>query len=392
MNITSRSRVQAFLDCPRKGWWLYEAPSNGLVKGWERHALNLFYATGIATHKGVENRLKGIDAKPAYDEAVAWYMEECARRGLDVEVPEDQLYTVREQAALVEAMLWGWERVRLPRILEEWEILEVEVEEVTPLSDDLTLAGRADVVARRRMDGRVFVWNFKTTGQPGARWYEGFEYDAQLLTEALAVERRMGEQVAGVVIEGFVKGQRVAIDADGHEVRGDEQASQRPIVRYIQRSPLIYGWKVDANPPLSQAVYDYQSSRKAGWHRFPVWDDPQWDVERWVNWLPAEVVEQQFVSVPPIMGGQGRTDSLVKQIIGIENRAKHRINQVARVVSDADELDLLFPQNFSKCLWPTKCQCFDLCHTPGVAENPAGSGIYQPRTANHPIELGTPEK
>ncbi len=405
MKITTRSRNQAFLDCARKGYLGYEAPNDtdGGVKGWERRALNIFLATGIYTHQVIELRLKGASMKEAIQQAITEYFAEASSRGLECEVADDSNYAIFEQAAMIEAFGWGFERVWIPRMEAEWEWTPemVEMELTTPLSDDLMLASRIDLVARRKLDGRLFEWNFKTVGQAGDKWYQGFEHDAQIMTETLAYERNFGEKVAGVNILGFVKGNRVGVDAEGHEVRGDEQKSMRPIVRYIQRSPLIYGWKFDGNPPLEPASYDYVSSRKKGWHRFPVWQEDAFrevcaenvtiageknvsiremsPIEWWVKWLPLEVVEQNFASVPPVMRDDESVQNHVVQIIGMEER-------IASGVVDEIGVDHAFPMNHRNCIWPVRCQFYDACYTAGVGDDPVGSGLYQPRTANHPIE------
>ena len=394
IGITTRSRNQAYLDCPRKGFLQYDAPNGSAgVRGWERRALNIFLSTGSYTHRVLELRLKGRAMAEVIPEVLRDYFAECSSRGLECELPDDSNYTIFEQAALVEAFGWGFERVWMPRLVEEYEWTPemVEMELTTPLSDDLLLASRIDLVARRKLDGRLFEWNFKTVGQAGEKWYQGFEHDAQILTETLAYERNLGEKVDGVNILGLVKGNRVAVDAEGHEVRGDEQKERRPIARYIQRSPLIYGWKFDGNPPLEPAAYDYVSSRKKGWHRFAVWQEdfpflaPENEgmspIQYWTYWLPLEVVEQSFASVPPIMRDDTSIENHVVQIVGMEDC-------IRKGLEDEHGIDYSFPQNHRACIWPVRCGMYDMCYTAGVSDDPVGSGLYQPRTANHPIEEG----
>lgn len=380
MITTSRSAVACYQACPRRRYWQYEAPNGTSTPGWERRRLALPLATGIYVHEGLERALKGESPTEAAGHARAAYMAEVVARSLAVEEGTDEQAVVEEQGAHVEALVLAWCRVRLPKWNDEYEVVEVEVEDRVPLSEDVTLAVRADVIVRRKYDHRMFVVNFKTVAQADERWIKSWEVDMQLMTELLAAERRHGATFGGVIIEGLVKGRRMP-----------EKDNVGTVTGYRDSTPLLYGYKCDANPPFTNGEYAWEYTRRKGWYRFPVWKEgfpiatpdrftSAFALDYWINWLPEEVVEGCFTIVPPIMRDEARIQSKVAQIVAMESDIESGLRQVT---INGASLDDWFPQNESECLWPSKCACFDLCFTSNVADDPGGSGLYQPRRDHH---------
>ncbi len=407
--ITSRSAVSTFQNCPRKRYWQYEAENGTATRGWERRAMSIPLSTGIYTHKGIEALLRQVIEGRAHDinEAVhvgtSAYLKEVTQRGLAVEADSNAQAVIEEQCAQIEATGRAWDRVRLPRWLETYEVIEVESEDRIALSDDVTLAVRADAVVRRKTDSRFFVVNFKTVANPDERWLKSWEVDMQLMTELLAAERRHGKVFGGVIIEGLVKGARVKVGADLREVRG----SEKEVVGYIDRSPLLYGFKTDADPPLRALEYQWESTTRKGWYKFRTWredfgvsikfrrNDPvEGDfcansLDYWVNWLPEEVLENLFVTVPPIMRNELMIESKVRQIISQEmliRQGNHALTVLKDREAQAEMLDISFPQHEGECYWPSQCPCFQLCWEAQTGTDPGGSGLYQARTDHHAVK------
>lgn len=378
--ITSRSAVSTYQQCNRRRYWAYEAPNGTATPGWERRKLAIPLVTGIYVHEGLEHALKGEAPTTAAGHAKAAYLTEVAGRGLAVEEGTDEAAVIEEQAAHIEALVLAWCRVRLPKWQEEYEVIEVEVEDRVELSEDVTLAVRADAIVRRKYDHRMFVVNFKTVAQADERWLRGWEVDMQLMTELLAAERRHGHVFGGVIIEGLIKGRRMP-----------EKDNVGTVTGYRDTTPLLYGYKVDANPPLQPPEYGWEYTRRKGWYRFPVWKESwatsipgQSALDYWINWLPAEVVEAQFTVVPPIMRDEARIESKVRQIVGIEED----IAAGLRMVDQEGMLDRYFPQNEHSCVYPSRCAMYDLCFTSNVSDDPSGSGLYQPRKDHHALVGG----
>ena len=362
-------------------------------------------STGIYTHKGIEILLRQViageptDVTAAVRHACGEYSAEVDERGIAVEVDSNAQDVIEEQRAHIEAMILAWARVRLPRWLESYEIIEVETEDRIELSDDVTLAVRADAVVRRKADDRMFVVNFKTVGNPDERWMRSWEVDMQLMTELLAAERRHGKVFGGVIIEGLVKGARVKVGHDLREVRD----ANKEVAGYIDRSPLLYGFKCDADPPLRALEYQWESTTRKGWYKFRTWkeDFPQTSqefrsgdtvgrLEYWVNWLPEECLENLFVTVPPIMRNEGMIESKVRQIIAMERNIARAHELLDVVVNEpgnhAAVLDAMMPQHEGECHWPSKCSCYELCWEAQTSDDPGGSGLYQARKDHHAVK------
>lgn len=376
--ITTRSKYVSWLQCQRKRYWEYEAPNSGGTRGWERKALALPLATGRHMHKIIEGLLsgQGEQADEVIRAEVLSYLAEAEARGIDSEVTDDQLFVMQEQAALLEALGWAYARVRLPRILEAYEVVDVEREEFTLLSGDVGLQSRCDAILRRRSDGYLFIYNPKTVSSVDHRWRAQWEVDTQIMTETLAVERRLGEKVWGVLIDGIIKGSRVDVTADFKECRGEAAVAHR-----INRTRLLWGYRCDANPPLQpKPLFDWEGTTRKGWRKFPVWQANDLPgegspVRRWLSFLPVEVLEQSFLTMEPVMRDDEAMESAVRQIVSAER-------QIAGAI-DFHMLDEHFPQNTHACNYPLRCPMYDLCWLKGAAADPEAVG-YQPRVSNHP--------
>lgn len=408
------------------------------TRGWERQRLSLPLSTGGWSHKiaqgllllqvisaswqigsdGLVARLAAslsdwckdlelegqkvpTNAPEAIMACVEGYKAEVRQRGLDLgltmdgQLPEERFVerTIAEQSALLEAFGWAYQRVRVPRLLEEYEIIGIEQEEFTLLSGDVGLQSRCDAVLRRRADQRLFIYNLKTSGNPDKRWHDQFEVDSQLMTETLAVERRLGERVYGVVIDGFDKGVRVEMDFQTLKERPKDGSEKW----YGQRSRLIYGYKCE-DIPGRPTLYDYEGTTRKGWGKFAVWEEEfpfahvgemknyLSPVQYWVNWLPIEQVEAAFITLPAIMRSDRAVESAVRQIVSVEKDIRERRDRIELFEISQALLDEEFPQNFRSCVYATRCQYFGLCHE-GGADDPASNG-FVPRKSNHPsLEL-----
>lgn len=419
--VTSRSAYVAYLRCPRLRYWLYEAENGTGTRGWDRQAQAIPLSTGIWCHAVAQGLLlaarqnalgavlsvryirDAVDPQPVPQDAATVilgakeaYLAEVADRGLELGAEGDtaQSWIAQEQAALLEAFGWAFQRVVLPRLLETYELIDVEREERTLLAGDVTLASRCDAVLRRREDGKLFVWNLKTGGRVKEQaWQAQWLYDTQVTTETLAVERRLGEKVWGVLIEGFDTGARVDCYSDTlKEVREGTRREGVPIVR-CQRSRLLYGYKCE-DVPGRPTLYDWEGTTRKGWGRFAVYDEKfaqaiglvvgetrvatgMSPVEYWVNWLPVEVVAAQFVPLEPILTNDRTIAAKTEQIVATE----HVIHGLRRELEKGfDTLDSAFPQNNGyECL---RCGAKDLCWLEGAAADPAGAG-YVPRKDHH---------
>lgn len=349
---TSRDAHAFTMLCPRKRWLQYEAPNGSGGHGWRRKRLSMSDLTEKWTQAGIRLMLQGADGAVAA--AINGYLDEARERGLELEDGVDQESAITEQAALVEGLLCAFHRVRLPLWSRNYDILEVGTKDVTSLSEGVSLKSRNDALVRRRADNKLFVVNWEVVSNVGDWWYGGPEKGIPLLVDTLGIERRIGQQVSGVMVEALIKGARHAIK--------DHLGTRR------ETSPLIYGYKASGIP----VVYDCKY-RRGDWIRFKVWEEDfgaESPVAFWVNWLPDETLEPLFASVT-IERNQQHIKSFVTQMVSSELRVHEQRDAVAA----GRLLDVAFPQNVQAC---HDCPMHDLCWTPGVADDPAASGLYIP--------------
>lgn len=408
--ITTGSAFSSWLRCNRLRYWQYERLNPDGSHGLERKSLSMPLSTGGWCHKVLQGFLQttmGVvmqaeAQRVVIETAIQGYLEEVNKHGLELDVDlsdassEPLLRTIAEQAALIEAFGWAYLRVRLPQLLQEYEVVGVEQEEFTLLSGDVGLQSRCDAILRRKADQRLFIYNLKTSSNPhDSRFEAGFQVNQQIMTETLAVERRLGERVYGVIIDAFDKGSRVRMWWDNlKEIRDDTKPQFEGARKWEgQRNRLLYGYKMDEGVlPGVKAMYDWAGTTKKGWRKFSVWENDfgdailmqgQTPVEAWVNWLPPEVVQAQFRTLEPIMRNDQAVESKVRQMVSGEQRIRDYHDLV-----EADEsgcaLDQYFPQNEHSCVYPSRCPMYDLCHSPGAPENPEAFG-FQPRVSNHPL-------
>ena len=384
-HVFSTSAAKAYLDCPRKRWLQYHAPNGTATGGLERTVMSVALSTGIYVHNGLASLLQENALEDVIDNVLADYYEECHARRLEVEAGSEWTYTMDEQAALIEAQLRGAAIVLLPRLLADYDVIDIEREETVQMASTITFMSRADAVLRRKTDKALFVLNWKTVGGAGDWWAKRFEYDVQTLSECVGIEQRLGERVAGVLIVGLDKGKRMP---------PSDREKEMGVTQYRQASPLIYGYKTDANPPATRAMYQVDYTRAKGWKRFPVWDDPDgMTVKRWIDdVVPRETLEAQFVQLPPIMRQDAHVDAWRRQTLAREARIERDVRVMKEHIdNDYPEtpfvLDALFEQNSDACVRFGPCPMLSICWDAQVATDPIGSGLFRARRPHHSYEV-----
>lgn len=404
--ITDRSRIETYHKCPRARWWGYEYGNRGL----QRISLSLDLHIGICTHDILHDIMEMAKAHnftdTALDTAIATHLatfESAIRtRGLALELDSGYEQQADGSIAVNSGLLdlyiavyssWirqsttAWTAVRLPRLLEEYEIVETEHEEELLLGNgSIMLLGRLDALLRRKLDGQLFVLNFKTVGEPNEWWREQWPLDMQLISEPLEVEARLGQPIAGVLIEGLVKGgKRLQYPPDSGN--------------WWINSPLIWMWKKDAAAPFP-AEYaakfewtgdDGKNHRLGkGWHKQPAWSDSNMSLREWLNWLyehEFDLLQSQFVSLPPILINREACKEWQSAVEFQEDWIYNKRLFVEQQLDGHYVLNYAFPMHTGSgnCIRPSKCEFYNLCHGSAAAD-PLNSG-YQWRVPNHPREL-----
>src|SRR5215813_581569 len=221
----SRSELITHKGCQRRHYYEKIYGGRGIVK----IKLDAPLATGGYFHVGAAELLKGHSATDAAWMATQLYTAECEARGIQCDKREEMSQVAREQIALTEAMIHLCARRALPRLLEDYEVVDVEREEWFVLYEDYKLTiimeARCDGLLRSK-HGDLYVLSWKTASRWDSRAAKEAKVDMQGLSEAYAVELRVGEPVMGAQMVHFIKGQRKEYPQDSGQ--------------YIQSSPFVH--------------------------------------------------------------------------------------------------------------------------------------------------------
>jgi hypothetical protein len=397
MTLIDRSRIIAFQTCPRKRYLEYHANGTGLQR--KAKALPLMF--GGAFHEGCPALLAG-DVETAVYRAMKFLNDAFEARGVGfdgeemTDVAAAMQYGKEEQCALAEALLrawWAWEG---ERFLSAFEILEVEREGRADLTDDLCLMFRPDALVRERETGDLYVVSWKTCSTFNKRTVDQAKHDMQSMSEVWGLMQETAEQEprhAGLRIEGVlyrfvVKGSRRKDSWDG---------------LYKQGSHLIYGWVKLATEksefPEWSWCYEFEteegkSSRLGkGWQKKPIWSAYPGGVKAWVEALSRNEIfprhqnalEAIFPQAMPVERRADEIESWKAQVVEQETRIDKLLNWVE---GEKYDLDRAFPQYTHSCSAYSGCPMLDICWNPEIGRDPIGSGLYEPRNANHPEHEG----
>lgn len=300
MTLVDRSRIIAAQTCRRLRFLNYEALGTGIVPV----RTNVALSTGSAIHKGVELLLLGKSIDIAVGIALGEYEALVNNKELDLENNEEQLFVFNEQKALIEALIRVYYKIQLPLILQEYEVLEVEKEILFPLienkdyqcpscdnynchlykgdyycdtcldtrmiklPEDITLMSKPDAILRDKSTGGLVVYSLKSSSSWNDTNEKQNKYDDQGISELIATEYLLGEEVEAIKMDFLIKGSRTKLK-DGD------------VYRKLQNSFLIHPYKMDTGFNDIEFRLDY--TRAKGWSRCNIWE--VMSIKEWVDFL-----------------------------------------------------------------------------------------------------------
>jgi hypothetical protein len=353
-NYISRSAILTFKKCDYKGFLKYFFEGYGLDS--EKQSLDLLI--GSVTHRGRQYLLEhcrvhhtdgNFDAQ-CIDEAVASAYElwnaELSKRELWLHRGEENRLgeIIAEQECLFEGLIRAWAARRLPEILDEYIILEVEQEEVFEnFSAFVTWLGKADAMFLRKSDGAVILDSFKTASTFPEVTERNILHDMQGISEWVAAEDRLERYWKD--IKGFMFQDSMTLDLANKsslpkwmqiKLALDEEAAikyfmwlaklssppkihgvqydfglkgQRkkenykdPSLPYLQNSFLCHPYKKDSlviftGSGFSQGTDEYRWCNKKqgpmgkGWNKINIWEDI--GTKTWVEMLATGQVQPE---------------------------------------------------------------------------------------------------
>lgn len=384
--LFDRSRLDCYQRCPRRYYWNYVYKGLGLSPA--KRPLPL--AFGGSCHLGLEQLLKSEGIEKAVEVALKEFELQARSRGLELKPNESAYEVYREQRALLEALLRAWYIVRYPSFIEEYEILDLEREELWKVSPDISFMARADGVLRSKADGDLYVLSFKTTKQYNRKTGDQGRSDIQGLSELVAVEERLGERIAGIQMEYLVKGRR------------DEWPKGSGI--YQTSNPLIRPW-IGPNDRLAHTWFweDLDGGHTLGsrYRKAAIWD--RMPIADWISALASgqiqpeagSVLDKWIVSPITYCRNRDEVESWKRQAAkeaGEMSRAGAYVTEMAEFKGYASAdfhgaLDDAFVQHRHSCEYPTKCDFYDICFGAGP-----DSGKFVEREPHHELEQGYAEE
>jgi hypothetical protein len=272
--LTSRSRRLNYQRCQRARFWLDEWKGTGLAPV----SLAVPLVTGGSVHVGLASLLDGCigmlfeDFKSgknhefwierSVDVALEDFRKTATGRNFDVEALENQSYVFNEQLALVEALVRLAGMRIVPKLLKLYEVLEVERMDVAELVSDLphfvndspesykvdigsywkvNFRSIPDALLRERTTGDLYLLSWKTSAEFDQRKDQDARVDMQGLSEAWAVEERLGVWQNALVAANRKELGSMRIPQWFIDLSNTETNDWRPSIRGVQMVYLIKG-------------------------------------------------------------------------------------------------------------------------------------------------------
>lgn len=428
--LTDRSRTIVFGKCERQRFFEYHC----LLTGIRKAKLNLATSVGTAAHRGRSLLLEGKDIEEAVFISIKEFSESILSTEIDLEDNEEQLFVFEEQKAMIEGMIRIWNIVQLPKLLKEYEVMDIEqilvnepnligskiVKAIEPEinwvlvpSDEnnsaIEFMSRPDAIYRSKLTGNLVVDSFKTTSSnTNMTWNEDGEpvdknkYDDQGISELIAVETLTGEKVESIKMDFFIKGRRVKslyTFPDGTTEK-----------RKLQQSFIVHPWKKDGGFEVEYSTKfswtdEMGNNRRLGkgWKRVDIWQEMT--MKEWIQILVDEFYEdlESVVLTPePYMRQEDDIQNWKEQIGYQEDTIRRHLDHLKSIdpllpgprESKSGKvyktmLNRYFPQRRDNCYqWGGFCPFAISCWE----GEPTISSLYEKRIPHHEKELLKNEK
>lgn len=326
--LTDRTTIETDWTCPRKRWWYKEFDGTGIVPVKEAG----YFKLGRDIHANVARLLEGDSL-----EAVL----------------------VDPQDDWVVGMSAAFSLFILPKLREKYTFPPLMIEKELVLDrTPLWIACTGDFALRRKSDGVVEGFDFKSASYVGPNWTAHWPYAVQMHINLAAMNEELGEKVEKMTIIGLQKGQ-IRSGWDCH--------------------PYVSAW--------SDGDAGWTADWNRNWTRRPTREFPGGIVE-WVRAQGEEVAINQFPFSAPIFLNERLLKGLIRQITAREKQV-----ELVRPICQTDDeaKDLFFGQHFMRCRpeygqADSSCPYLSACHNATVNADPLASGDYVRRTPHHDLE------
>jgi hypothetical protein len=459
---TFRSKLQSYKDCPRKRWLSYEFPNGTPINGIRKVGFSRYLLLGSGVHEALRLLLTGqgtVDEAAA--KALSLWDEGIASQGLSSPdgkewVSELYEWIVKQDRALLEGIVRGFGLYVLPLLLDEFNILEAEVDRVYEPEPGFKYIVKLDALMERKTTEELFVMSFKSYAWWGDKQQKAAQVDDQNYGEPWGMEGIMrgwwqrlhdlhgtfdsnpetnidiekisdipewfrnrycnGQwpdppTIAGVMMGILRKGQERKNEGGtpirySPWVRGYYKEGEIDIGTGEQQMEWAWSWDV---PKVSKDGNPYKGTLGKGWTIFQSWDHPQ-GVKGWVEQLASgqvqpevgDVMAKQFEFAEPHLSKDWEKERWARQIIYQEKEVAEKSRKMRELWLDPDVpdgqkllvLDWWFPQNTRNCYdFNSQCGNFGICFGDRLVQlDPLGTGVWKARESHHEEETGEGEE
>lgn len=373
--ITDRSRIVCREECPRARLLGYDLKVPGHdITGIQRRSISLPLLDGIEDHEAHARLFKGDAIGDIIADMKVRYVTTVEKRGIFKVKDAEVQRVITEQLALLEGALRTFERIWLPRLLDEYDVVNIEQTHNWELAPRLLQKLRFDVLLRRKADGQLVIMDYKTMAYISDGWNLKHEHSRQTSLYTQAAEEIYGEPVDMGYI-GVVKGKRQKDNAQASPFCG----------QVVQYSPYCYAYVLRDSQVGN--VYQTAYTNKKGYSKIRTYDEM--DMKDWVDWLfdnERTTVNELFTFIPPFaptLDDRRRAKMLaIREELEWVERKEHWETLRARAIREGNEqlrqqaqdyLDFVFaPMREETCVkyGPENiCQFDGVCHNLGALEN-----------------------
>jgi hypothetical protein len=447
-SLTSRSAVLTFQTCNRKRFLQYHVNGTGVQSGF----LNLDLAVGTASHRGLQHLLEhcrtehpdGNFEQKCVDEAVehgrSLWLKMCDDYIIKPKGAETVDFIIYEQMSLIEALIRAFAIYRLPTFLEQYEVLEVEKEEVyEDFSESVTWLGKADGLLRNKLTNELVVLSIKTASQ----YLEDITlrnilHDMQGVSEIACIEDRLVKlwqnikdsnnylesmdmsedrlffylkelyyppKPRKVQYEYLIKGQRRK-DSDGL------YRQQNILVHPYKKDPMMFFTsQMDSYTNESEYKWSVGAGKTPkNWSKIDIWNDI--GVDEWIRRLSCGEIQPEegtclgnFIKVPDVVNRNDEeieewkisTSFMEENIADSLFELKQSTNQPDEILTKNIQQEIIlqnFPKNTQSChnYYGGDCTFVNTCHSNLTIEEGLETGFYKPRFPHHQLEVEEFEK
>lgn len=379
LHLIDRSRVVSREDCPRLRFLGYDYNETGL----DTDSASLPLLSGIAIHAAHARLLVGENIESVVESTISDYVAEIQIRGLyGLAVTKD---IIKEQSALLEGMLRVWAIVRMPALLDEYDVVSIEKPFDWEIAPGLVLRMRFDAVLRRKADGLLFILDYKTMGYASEFFMEKQEHDKQTCLYIAALKETSGEAVGGIMYEGLVKG-KFAKDNSKYSPFYGQKVQQSPYT-------MTYALRGDVG-----TLYETDYTARKNWFKAHTYDEMS--MKEWVeNYLipggkGIASVNELFVIVPPIEPPdyelqREKLQTANEELLYLDQLGRYREMLANGSLESEAFLDRFAPLRTGRCFKygaDYGCKFRSICFNQGAQPLAEGGG-FKKRVAHHDTDL-----